>query len=503
MERLVNEALSGAIGLSWTRILFHSQSGFERQAIGTSTFAVHAVPLTRGKETLGQVLFARGADHQFSRDETGFLSQIADAVSLAIDRLTKLEQSETLKTQWEATFDAILEPVSVIDENFNVVRANHAFAKEAGRIFHSPSESGQSRTQGDLLSTDPNKSPAESEKIIGKKCYQMVFGRETPCDGCALGTSYRLKPARTTAGTNTIYEVFSQPIQFTHDDRPHFVNMYHDVSEKLRYERQILESAKMAELGTIGSSIAHELNNPLGGMLSFLQLIKMDLKGNEPWAEDIDEMERGARRCRDIVQSLLGFTRKSRSDVVEVFDLRETVEQALKITELQTRAMGITVVREFSDENDIADKQGLTHHGQTKHDPPAPHLREGGPIQAYHIRGQFNFVAQALRNFLQNAQEAIADRAKRDKSLQGQIRVRIVSDANERVVEIIDNGTGFDTKISEMIYDPMYTAKDPVQNPGLGIPVAQKIITDHGGRLEIESTREKGTKVKIRFPRPD
>lgn len=461
MERLINEALSGAIGLSWTRILFQSQAHFQGGSLAKATIvSIHSAPLMRGKETLGHIYFARSAESPFSRDETGFLGQIADAVALAIDRLTKLEQSETLKHQWEATFDAIVDPVSLITSDFTLVRINRSFAE---------------------------RSNAEPEKVIGRKCFEALFGRATPCDGCKVanpereqeslpdGANFRLKPARTVGGAsnqNVIYDVFSQEIQFKPEGRELFVNMYHDVSNQLSVERQILESAKMAELGTIGSSIAHELNNPLGGMLSFLQLIKMDADKNEPWYADIDEMEKGARRCRDIVQSLLGFTRKSSQDVTETIDLREVVEQALKITELQTRSMGIQVVQEI-------------------------------PEHVIEIRGQFNALAQALRNFLQNAQEAIAEnRSQRGgKKILGEIKIKLLARDEWNVIEITDNGAGIDPTIGDQIYDPMYSTKSPNSNPGLGLTVAQQIIRDHGGQLEISSSQGKGTSAKISLPR--
>ena len=462
MERLINEALTGALGLTWTRILFQSQSELGlRNPMGPQILAIHTATLTRGKETLGHIYFARDGSHPFTRDENGFLEQIADAVSLAIDRLTKLAQSETLKYQWETTFDAILDPVSLITDDFTVVRINRSFADRSG---------------------------AEPEKIIGRKCYEALFGRPSPCEGCAIGgakgSNFRLKPARTSGGDTVIYDVFSQEIQFKAGSGSLFVNMYHDVSSQLRYERQILESAKMAELGTIGSSIAHELNNPLGGMLSFLQLIKMDLNdksvkddatptsGEEAWYSDISEMEKGARRCRDIVQSLLGFTRKSQ-DVLETVDLREIIEQALKITELQTRAMGISV-------------------------------KESLPLQAAEIRGQFNALAQALRNFLQNAQEAIALRMRSQDRTPGLIEVSlrtVGSGADGKFeIEIKDNGVGFDSTVGDLIYDPMYTTKDPVNNPGLGLTVAQQIVRDHGGSLLISSVKGSGTLAKISLP---
>ena len=448
MERLINEALSGALGLSWTRVLFQSQARLDGAT--ESGITLHSASLTRGKETLGHIYFARGAAFPFTRDETAFLGQIADAVSLAIDRLTKLEQSETLKHQWEATFDAILDPVSIITNDYTVLRINRAFADRSGD---------------------------EPERVIGRKCHEALFGKPTPCEGCVIGTrkggsDFRLKPARTTGGENVIYEVFSQEITFKPEDRSLFVNMYHDVSSQLRLERQILESAKMAELGTIGSSIAHELNNPLGGMLSFLQLIKMDLKGDEAWYSDVDEMEKGARRCRDIVQSLLGFTRKSPSDAVESIDLREVVEQALKITELQTRAMGVAI------ELDLPEKE-------------------------LPLRGQFNALAQAVRNFLQNAQEAIVEKLRSsDKRFTGVISLRVKTESDSYRIEIEDNGAGFDPHVGERIYDPMYTTKDPVNNPGLGLTVAQQIIRDHGGRLEVSTIKGSGTSAKISLPRP-
>lgn len=439
MERMVNEALSGALHLTLTRILFESQSRME-SVLSSAALAVHNAPLTRGKEVLGQIYFARPATLPFSRDENGFLGQIAEAVSLAIDRLTKLEQSETMKHQWEATFDAVSEPVSLIASDFSVVRLNRAFAERSG---------------------------SEPERIIGRKCYEALFGRTNPCEGCGIAAdkatkkdlNFRLKPSRTAGGHNAIYDVFSQKIRqqlpFHREDSDLYVNMYHDVTEQLRLERQILDSAKMAELGTIGSSIAHELNNPLGGMLSFLQLIKMDLKGDEAWYDDIVEMEAGARRCRDIVQSLLGFTRKS-SDAVEIVDLREVLEQALKITELQTRAMGIT-------------------------------LRQELPSDAVEVRGQFNTLAQTLRGFFQNAQEAISDRVKRGDRTPGEIHVKLTSSSDQvewNVVEIEDNGGDRD------------------ETSAIGLTMARELIAQHGGRLETRTNKGRGTTAIISLPRP-
>jgi len=173
-------------------------------------------------------------------------------------------------------------------------------------------------------------------------------------------------------------------------------------------------------------------------------------------------MEKGARRCRDIVQNLLGFTRKSSSyEEAKDVDLRDVIAQALKITELQTRAMGITVQTEI-------------------------------PDQDFPMKGQLNDLAQALRGFLQNAQEGIAARAnseRPDQRFNAQITVRLsneeIVNENRYVIEIIDNGAGPGERATS-----------------LGLTVAVQIITDHAGRLETFAQTLDGTLAKISFPHP-
>jgi signal transduction histidine kinase len=276
-----------------------------------------------------------------------------------------------------------------------------------------------------------------------------------------MGANFRLAPATTSGGQKPIYQVFSQ-VAGERAEAPAYVNLYRDVAAQLRLESQILESAKMAELGTIGSSIAHELNNPLGGMLSFLQLIKMDLKGSEPWAKDVEEMEMGAKRCRDIVQNLLGFARKSspegegEGDV----DMREVASQALKIAELQTRAMGVAMRVSLPDAPAIA-------------------------------RGQFNLLAQAMRFFLQAAQEAIAARARREgpARFRGEISLSLSLLEKSILIEIADNGWRED-------------AAGEGAAPDLGLVVALEIVRGHGGNAEIQGGRGLGAIAKISLPRP-
>ncbi len=428
MENQVTEALNTVLDLSWIKIVFSQAQEQSLNRINSQQFSTLRVPLFKSNDHIGAIYFARKPQQPFLKDETNFLKQVAEGVSLAIDRTSKLQQSETLKQQWETTFDAISSPVSLITEDYIVSRANKAFA---------------------------DRSHQEIGKILGKKCYAVLFDRKDVCRNCKLGKSFKLKALDKDEGVQQIYRVQSQSLPFRFADKKVFFNIYSDQSEQLRLEQQVLESAKLAELGTIGSSIAHELNNPLGGMLNFIQLIKMDLDGSEDFYADIEEMEKGAEKCKEIIQNLLGFTRRADLNEYKENDVREIVEQALKITEIQTRALGI---KTFTEE----------------------------PKDAVLFKVQFNLLSQAIRNILQNAQEAIIERKSIDTSFEGVISVSISETARGIFISISDNGIPLAPDSVDQIFNPLFTTKGE-SHTGIGLSITQQIIESLGGRIEVET----------------
>ncbi len=283
IEKLVAEALFPSLQIKSVRVSFLSTAlppGVNSQ-VGYCN-----VPMMRDGATIGQVSFSR--EKPFNESEQNFLDQLSSTIALAIDRLAKLEQAEILKQQWDSTFNAITEPVAIIDRNFNVVRANSTFASFSNQT---------------VVTT------------TNQKCYEKLFGRPSPCDGCKLGERFELDTVQTQDKATRTFMVSSQ--SFEDEGLKAYINIYNDMTEKRRLERRLLESAKLAELGTVGGSIAHELNNPIAGMLTFAQLIRMDLKGNEPYYEDILEIEKGILRCRDIIQNLLSSIRKIATEPVK------------------------------------------------------------------------------------------------------------------------------------------------------------------------------------------
>lgn len=429
IEKLLNESMATTVQTSWIRIFFSPQDNlFAEQVELKLNFTQQRVPLFREHEKIGSIFFMRAPDRPFLRDEVDFLNRVAEAVSLALGRIQKLEESEDLKKQWEATFNAVSDPVTIIDVSYDIIQANSAITS------HSPAGS-----------------------VLGKKCYEVLFGRSTPCDQCQRGKNFRLEHGEAKSARS--FDVYSQNLSLEPHKPAVYVNFYHDITRKLQMEKQLLETAKLAELGTIGSSIAHELNNPLGGILSFTQLIKMDLPKDHPFYPDILEMESGALRCKEIIQNLLGFTRNPNVDEITDLDLRDVIKRAYKIMELQLKSQAIEVTLDLQD-------------------------------QACPVRGHLNLLSQAIKNILQSACDAILAQSKMaPKDFQGHLHVKLQATHDKYLILIENNGVPYEK-----------------ESAGLGIPVASQIVEDHGGQLEISSStlpdNSSRTQAKISFPRP-
>jgi two-component system, NtrC family, sensor kinase len=420
MEKNLLLVLQPTLQLDSIRILLNPQdSMLSQQKKSHQNYSIFKTDLFRSQDRVGSMMVFRSVALPFQREEMDFLIRVAEAVSLAMDRQTKLEQSETLKEQWQATFNAVADPVSLINQKYELIQANSAFLKKSG---------------------------LHTGQIAGQKCHKLLFQRDNPCTNCELGKNFRLE-------SQSIFNVYSQLVPVEPLQSSVYVNLYHDVTDQLRMESKILESARLAEIGTIGSSIAHELNNPLGGILSFVQLIKMDLKKEDPLYADIESMEEGVRRCKEIIENLLGFARNPESDVERDLDLRDVIERAVKIVELQTKSLGIDVKLSFSDKE-------------------------------FNFRGHMNLLSQAFRNLLQASIEALLEKLNNQKGFQGQIELRLVAKENQFELQILDNGLGADFSNS------------------LSLSVAGQIIRNLGGQLEFSSQSRPFRVAKVTLPRP-
>jgi signal transduction histidine kinase len=448
IEGFLFDVLKKPLRLEWLRIRFSEQSlissHFKETELSRPGYL--EIPLRAARPPAVHLLLKKKTG-VFSEDESELLSQLSETLSLAVGKIIKRQEAESLKQQWESTFDAISAPLCLTDAHLQILRINRSFSEEAGLPIG---------------------------RILGKHALAALIGAEGEqlTDKLLKSKTGKLEAVKSAGPDEKYFEISLHTISpRSSDNESAYMLLFKDITEQRKMEIQLLETSKMAELGIIGSSIAHELNNPIAGMTSFLQLIKMDLRPEHECWEDVVEMETAARRCKEIVENLLGFARKQDSEGGQV-DLAEVVAQAAQISELQTRAKGLTI------------------------ETPAK-------VNGIFIKGNFNQLVQAVQNVLRNALEACLEKREKEPAFRPRIECKFRQDEDEISLLIADNGPGIPKEIQSKIFNPLFTTKASGLASGLGLTVAFKIITEHRGKLEIASRWGRGTTARISFRRPD
>lgn len=424
LENYLNVSLAEIVHTAWVKIVSEAEAvSFESQLSSELNYNFLKLSLHENQDSVGLIFFMKPAPLKFTKEERDLLSRVGEAVALSIQRLHKLEEARAVKLQWESTFDAISEPLVLISESYETLQGNSSFDK-----FRIKTEGSQ-------------------------KCYELMFARNSPCPGCRLGESFQVQDSKYRS-----FEVKSQKIYLDSSREQAYVNLYRDITEELQMEQQILESARRAELGIISSSIAHELNNPLGGMLTFTQLIKMELPKDHVFYQDIVDIEAGINKCKDIVQNLLNFARKPDESESEDFNLQAAVDEALALLELQTRAYGISIRRNFLE-------RPLT------------------------LQGQKYYLIQSMTSLLQRSLNFIIAKKRQYPQHKGQIEIIIKKKDENILICVQDNG------FSKEIETDLFQHQDH-----LAKTVSQRLIQELGGVLTWEGFEDPWTRACIQFP---
>jgi len=244
---------------------------------------------------------------------------------------------------------------------------------------------------------------------------------------------------------------------------PRFVCHYRDVTQERRLQQQIRQSEKLAAVGTLSGGIAHELNNPIGVILSFVQLSKLSplLTGDEELADNMAEIEKAAHRCKRIVEELLQFSRPSMDRQMAPVRIHEPLESALFLVSTQRKIREVDV-RKF-----LADDLPL-------------------------VMGNSNQLVQVFINLIQNAVQAMG---------QGGTLTLSTGQRNGMVFASVgDSGTGISAAHMKRLFEPFFTTKAPGQGTGLGLSVSYGIVERHSGRLEVASREGEGSTFTVLLP---
>jgi len=228
-----------------------------------------------------------------------------------------------------------------------------------------------------------------------------------------------------------------------------------DITENKNLERQLINAEKLASLGTLAAGVAHEINNPLGVILGFCDLLlqKTDTKSQD--FEDLKTIERQGMHCREVVENLLSFARLG-NEGSEYANLNDSLAEIIK------------VVRHTLEMNDI---ELVTEWEQML------------PM----VKGDCRQLQQVFLNLINNAAFAMAEGGRL------LIRTRFDRTLKKAVAEFIDNGPGIASENLDHIYEPFFTTKPEGEGTGLGLFVSYGIISKFGGTIECSSRTQNST----------
>lgn len=231
--------------------------------------------------------------------------------------------------------------------------------------------------------------------------------------------------------------------------------------ELVSTKNALIQSEKLASLGRMASGIAHEINNPLTGVLTYSSLMLEDLKETD-FSEDLNVIIKETLRCREIVRGLLDFARESTHEKIQA-NINEIISNTLHILEHHVSFQSITIKRK---------------------------LDENIPFSSMDV----NQMRSVINNLAENAAHAMPDGGTLV------VTTRFDENRNSIILGISDTGFGIDEENLNRIFDPFFTTKSAGSGTGLGLAVVFGIIRQHDGTIQVESQPGKGTSFIITIP---
>ncbi|MCL4473842.1 MAG: ATP-binding protein [Actinobacteria bacterium] len=237
------------------------------------------------------------------------------------------------------------------------------------------------------------------------------------------------------------------------------------VGEQQQLQEQLLQSTKLAALGELAANIAHEINNPLTGVLGYAALLQRGLPENDTNLKNLKVIENETIRARDIVRNLLDFARQEGLKKRKT-SIREVMDDTLSLLRKQADLINVKVVLDYED------------------DVPKVNVDVNQMKQVF-----INILNNALHSMERGGQLTVSIRAAKPDGKQPWVEVAFQ-----------DTGSGIPPEKLELVFNPFYTSKDVGEGTGLGLSVSQRIVEEHGGVIEVVSKLGKGSTFTVKLP---
>ncbi len=313
------------------------------------------------------------------------------------------------------------------------------------------------------------------EEIIGTGICQIIHGGRWPHIKCPLEEFLLTRQAKSEdtrlPGLGGEYHLIITPLIAKSGDIESVMLQARRLSREESLKVESIRTAQLAAIGELAAGVAHEVNNPINGIINFAQLLLDDAEADSLQAELSTRIVNEGERIANIIDSLLSFARENENELSKV-DVREVVDECLSLIDHQLRKEGIRVEQNFS-------------------------------CEACLVVGNFMQLQQVVFNAINNSRYALNERypnSSPDKKIIITCE-KLKEEGGDRIRTVIrDLGTGIPQGILDKLFEPFFTSKPKGQGTGLGMSISFGIIQNHGGTLSVDSVLNKYTDIIIDIP---
>lgn len=418
-----------------------------------------AAPLLAGRQTLGAVSARPG--RALTPEDEVFLSAVADLLAPVLrgaEQAHRLESEVASRTReineqrrfTESIIDSLPVGLYVIDRAYRI----HAWNRKRETGLQGVSrEEAIGRTIFEIL----HRQPAELLRSEFEDVFETGQMQQFPIESQAFGEP------RT-------YRITKIPMHVEGREVSHIITIGEDITEWRQAEARFAQSEKLAAIGTLAAGVMHEINNPLATIGACAESLELGidegtlhLPKNGPELKDaLSLIQQEVHRCKGIIDGLLDFSRPKSTAKANV-DLNVVIEKTLRLVKHHPRFRRVTVGVE--------------------------------PETSIHpVLANEEQMIQVFMSLLLNALDAMED--------SGVITLRTRPDERDAmtIAEVVDRGHGIRPADQKKIFEPFFTTKPPSRGTGLGLSICYAIVTEHGGRIEVDSVVGEGSVFRILLP---
>ncbi|MBN2200085.1 MAG: GAF domain-containing protein [Candidatus Aminicenantes bacterium] len=403
------------------------------------------MPLKVEDKLIGCLAMGKKTNSGFlTSEDWELLTTVAYPVALALENAYLYEQAgvkamelERLKDYSENIIESLTVGVAVLNQEGRVIGWNRVL-EETFRL-----------RKNEVL----NHSLFE---VLGEANFAVLFPSDTQQDFQLLSEI----PMQVATGQNKIFDIAKTPLLDNNLNPYGTIIVFEDITDKIMLQQQLMTSEKLASIGLLSAGVAHEINTPLTGISSYIQMLQKRLT-DPHFAQILGKIEVQTDRVARIIKNLLNFARNPSEIAFSRVQLDDSLKEILSLIEYKLKAMNIRL--------------------------------EFRPAALQPIWAQGERLQQVFINIILNALDAMPGG--------GELRLEVSEQDGEAVVRISDTGMGIKKDHLPRIFDPFFTTKGIGKGTGLGLSISYAIIKEHEGRITVESLEGRGTTFTVVLPK--